>query len=92
MLGPLLFQLHVNDMPSVIDTKTTLRLFADDALIYRVIESIQDQEMFQKDLDRLQKWAETWGMVFNASKCYMMHIRPDPLLPAVWNCTLLSHK
>ena len=77
MLGPLLFLLHVNDMPSVIDTKTTLRLFADDALIYRVIESIQDQEMFQKDLDRLQKWAETWGMVFNASKCYMMHIRPD---------------
>ena len=54
VLGPLLFLLHVNDMPSVIDTKTTLRLFADDALIYKVIESIQDQEMFQKDLDRLQ--------------------------------------
>ena len=53
-----------------------MRLFADDALIYRVIRNIQDQQLLQEDLGHLQNWASTWGMVFNASKCYMMHINP----------------
>jgi len=65
-------------MPSVVDPGTTVRLFADDTLIYRVIRSIEDQVALQGDLVRLEKWAKSWGMVFNASKCYMMHIsRPS---------------
>ena len=68
----------VTDMPSVVDPGTTVRLFADDTLIYRVIRSIEDQVALQGDLVRLEKWAKSWGMVFNASKCYMMHIsRPS---------------
>jgi len=38
VLGPLLnILLHINDRPSVVDPGTTVRLFADDTLIYRVI-------------------------------------------------------
>ena len=74
VLGPLLFLLHINDLPSVVDPNTPVRLFADDALVYRVINTIQDQVTLQQDLARLEGWAKAWGMVFNASKCYVMHI------------------
>ena len=33
VLGPLLFLLHINDLPSVVNS--TIRLFANDCLIYR---------------------------------------------------------
>ena len=74
VLGPLLFLLHINDLPSVVDPNTSVRLFADDALVYRVINTIQDQVTLQQDFARLEGWAKAWGMVFNASKCYVMHI------------------
>ena len=40
VLGPFLFLLHINGMPSVLDTTTSCRLFADDSLVNRVINSI----------------------------------------------------
>ena len=73
-LGPLLFLLHSNDLPSVVDSNTSVRLFTDDALVYGVINTIQDQVTLHQDFARLKGWAKAWGMVFNASKCYAMHI------------------
>ena len=65
-------------MPSVVDPGTSVRLFADDTLIYRVIHGVEDQLALQQDLASLEQWASTWGMVFNASKCHIMHIsRPS---------------
>ena len=70
--GPLLFLLHINDLPSVVTSQ--VRLFADDCLLYRPIGSVSNQEAFQCDLEALEQWASTWGMRFNAKKCYLMNI------------------
>ena len=72
VLGPLLFLLHINDLPSVVDSK--VRLFADDCLMYRPISSEADQEAFQRDLKALEVWGDAWGMRFNAKKCHIMTI------------------
>ena len=78
--GPLLVLLFINDLPTVLDPSTRYRLFADDCLMYRVINSIDDQIQLQKDLAVLEKWSYQWGMHFNAKKCNVMTIsRRKPL-------------
>ena len=72
VLGPLLFLCHINDLPSCV--KSQVRLFADDCLLYRQIRSQRDHQILQDDLNKLEKWAETWGMTFNASKCTILSI------------------
>ena len=70
VLGPLLFLLHINDLPSCVNSKVCL--FADDCLLYREIKNNQDQIDMQRDLDALMDWGSTWGMKFNAKKCNIM--------------------
>ena len=72
VLGPLLFLLRINDLPSCVNSKD--RLFADDCLLYREIKNNQDQIDMQRDLDALMDWGSTWGMKFNAKKCNIMRV------------------
>ena len=68
----LLFLLHINELPSCVNSK--VRLFADDCLLYREIKNNQDQIDMQRDLDALMDWGSTWGMKFNATKCNIMRV------------------
>lgn len=88
VLGPLLFLLYINDLPSRV--KSQARLFADDCLLYRPISSIEDQVLLQKDLESLDSWADTWGMRFNAQKCYIMRISRSRT-PHTFNYSLCGH-
>ena len=69
-LGPILFLCYINDITSNI--KSQLRLFADDALLYRPIKSPDGHLILQQDLLTLEKWARDWDMKFNPSKCYIL--------------------
>ena len=72
VLGPLLFILYINDIGD--GTTSTLRLFADDALIYRKISSESDATALQADLDKLIEWSTKWQMRFNPSKCSLLRV------------------
>ena len=58
VLGPLLFIIFINDIGAQLSPDTQIRLFADDALVYRVMHSHQDVIAFQADLDKLTAWAD----------------------------------
>lgn len=68
VLGPILFLVYINDIFNSIRF-STLRLYADDALLYINVNE-QDNLNFQQDLDGLTQWATENGMFFNTNKCY----------------------
>ena len=72
LFSDMLFLLHINDLPR--NVSSTVRLFADDCLLYRPIRNSSDQVALQNDLDSLTEWCSTWGMRFNANKCEVMRI------------------
>jgi len=49
--------------------ESTIRLFADDCVIYRRIINNEDVDKLQKDLNRLGEWAVENAMKINPSKC-----------------------
>jgi len=67
VLGPLLFLIFINDIG--IGISSTLRLFADDCLLYRVIDSTRDAELLQHDLHLITEWCKQWQMRLNLDKC-----------------------
>jgi len=73
VLGPLLFLCHINDLPDAV--KSSVRLFADDCLLFRTIKSAKDHQLLQEDLKSLETWANNWGMRFNTKKCYILSIK-----------------
>jgi hypothetical protein len=72
VLGPLMFLLFINDIHENLDS--TLRLFADDALLYRPMTTVNDSLSLQRDIDKLDHWSKKWQMQFNITKCYTMRI------------------
>ena len=70
VLGPLLFILFINDIGE--NTSSTIRLFADDCVIYRNIKSQSDAATLQKDLNTLVSWAKNWQMSFNVKECTLL--------------------
>ena len=47
VLGPILFNLFINDIVEVVSPSTEIRLFADDCNCYRKVSSIIDSEILQ---------------------------------------------
>jgi len=66
ILGPILFILYINDLPSVVGS--TMRIFADDVALYCSVDSQSEINAFQKDLDHITDWCDKWQMHLNPAK------------------------
>jgi len=73
ILGPVLFLLYVNDIPQQVHS--TVKMFADDTKLYRTVNSLDDCEKLQEDLNSLAAWANHWLLRFNEKKCTVLKIR-----------------
>lgn len=67
VLGPTLFLVYINDITSCINY-STIKLFADDTLLYLPLSDNNSHHLFQQDLNNLNTWAQAHGMNFNTSK------------------------
>jgi len=73
VLGPTLFSIYINDLPES-SLHSSVKLFADDCIIYKAIRTPEDAEKLQEDLCALQEWQERWLMRLNVSKCFTMNV------------------
>ena len=71
ILGPLLFVIYINDVPSI-PTFLQSFLFADDSKFLGHITSPLDQKLVQKDLDHLASWSFISRLDFNLTKTFIL--------------------
>jgi hypothetical protein len=71
VIGPLLFLLYINDISEIVKSK--IRLFADDAVVYREIRDNNDIEALSNDLEAIEKWCDTWQLELNLKKCVVLN-------------------
>jgi ribonucleases P/MRP protein subunit RPP40 len=74
VLGPVLFNIFINDIDNEATCNQIIKKFADDTKIAQVLSDPSASMELQATLDRLSAWAARWGMAFNVAKCHIMHI------------------
>ena len=72
VLGPILFVIYINDLPDVV--RSTTKIFADDTKLFRAIQTTEDHDILQQDLDNLVNWSHKWQLGFNETKCKILHL------------------
>ena len=72
VLGSLFFLLFINDLPDSVTSRT--RLFADDCIVYKDIQSPEDCDQLQHGLDSHSQWEAWWGMSFHPDKCNTLRV------------------
>merc|ERR1711963_635569 len=63
VLGPILFLIYISDIGENLSTKALV--YVDDTKIKQKVNSEEDVECFQKELEKLDEWAKSNNMQFN---------------------------
>ena len=75
VLGPLLFTVYVNDLPSLqYSPGTRSRLYADDHCLYKALRSPADLVQFQSDIELVSDWSQDNYLQSNVLKTKYMII------------------
>ncbi|PKU46985.1 rna-directed dna polymerase from mobile element jockey-like [Limosa lapponica baueri] len=72
VLGPVMFNIFVGDMDVAIEC--ILNKFADDTKLCGVVNTLEEINDIQRDLDRLEKLDRVNFMRFNKAKCMVLHV------------------
>ena len=82
LLGPFLFSVYINDLPSYVSNSTGVGLFADDTKLYRCIKEPCNALALQEDIQGLHCWSDENHLRFNQSKCKVLSItrKSSPLV------------
>jgi len=89
VLGPILFTMFVNDIPSMISSPTFM--FADDTKMFRFVKSSNGHTALQHDLNLLYEWSVHWQLKFNVIKCKHIHFGPENNYgPYYMNCIAID--
>ncbi|VDO60444.1 unnamed protein product [Schistosoma margrebowiei] len=70
VLAPVIFNLHVDDFPSLLSS--SVLLYADNVRIWRAMKS--DSLELQNNPEKLSQWSKIWQLTINVPKCILMHI------------------
>jgi ribonuclease P/MRP protein subunit RPP40 len=71
VLGPVLFLVYINDLD--IGITNLIYKFADDTKLLAKVDSAEEHDKLQDDLNTLVSWSKDWQMKFNTDKCKVMH-------------------
>ena len=79
VLGPVLFSLYINDLPTFLPASVKTSLYADDLAIWASSPSVEcATAVVQASLNRLVEWSSKWRLSLNPLKCETSFFSLDP--------------